>query len=339
MPLRYLESHLSHLIRKNMIVNRQTFFKAQQKLQNIPFNQTEEWFDKCGYNENDCRFFIDDFNDPQIGCWGAVFKRRFIGEHLIIAGESYLDTITTHHLRDFYADLISCGFSIIEITAFQFYNTKFEIGIRRAGFLRPMIANLSPLTIVIPTTGNRKTHKIWNRNIRFAKDAHLTFRFIESPTIQDSEVFCSLFSELKSVKNLKYSLTPESLIKLFLLGRYKLFFVYNETGKPVAGRIVYVSGRNAFDVHAANSNESRDCGASYYIIDEIIMYLKSIGIQTFDYGMISPSNNEMDDIYRAKSYSGGIPTLYNGQWAYYKSKISEYLLSGYFYLYAKRGRY
>lgn len=328
-----------HLIRKNMIVNRQTFFISQKKLQNIPFNQTEEWFVKCGYKESDCMFFIDDSNDPQIGSWGAVFKRRFIGEHLIIAGESYMDTITTHHLRDFYADIISCGFSIIEITAFQFYDTKFEIGIRRAGFLRPMIATLSPLTIVLPTTGDRKTHKIWNRNIRFATNAHLSFMCIESPTINDSEVFCRLFNELKSVKNLNYSLTPESLFKLFLVGRYKLFFVYNEIGKPIAGRIVYVAGSNAFDVHAANSIESRDCGASYYIIDKILVYLNSLGIQAFDYGMISPSNNEMDDIYRAKSYSGGNATLYNGQWVYYKSIIWEYLLSGYFYLYLKRRRY
>jgi hypothetical protein len=322
-----------------MIVNRQTFFLSQQKLQNIPFNQTEEWFDKCGYNENLCRFFVDDISDPQIGCWGAVFKRRFIGEHLIIAGESYLDTITTHHLRDFYSDIKSCGFSIIEITAFQFYDTKYEIGIRRAGFLRPMIANLSPLTIVIPSSEGRKTHKIWNRNIRFATNAHLTFKFIEKPLIQDAEIFCNLFNELKSAKNLNYSLNPESLIKLFLTGRYQLFFVYNDTGIPIAGRIVYISGKNSFDVHAANSIQSRDCGASYFIIDEILKYLGSIGVHNFDYGMISPSNNEMDDIYRAKSYSGGIPKLYNGQWVFYKSKILEYLINGYFYLYVKRGRY
>jgi hypothetical protein len=55
--------------------------------------------------------------------------------------------------------------------------------------------------------------------------------------------------------------------------------------------------------------------------------------------MISPSNNEMDDIYRAKSYSGGVPTLYNGQWVYYKSKIIEYLVAGLMYLIKHSSRY
>ncbi|MEI7661394.1 MAG: hypothetical protein WCK34_04320, partial [Bacteroidota bacterium] len=202
-----------------------------------------------------------------------------------------------------------------------------------------MIANLCQLTIVIPTSGERKTHKIWNRNIRFSTNAHLTFKCIENPTVGDAEVFCNIFNELKTAKNLNYSLIPESVIQLFRADRYKLFFVYNESGNPIAGRIVYISENDSFDVHAANSNESRECGASYYIIDEILVYLKSLGIQAFDYGMISPSSNEMDDVYRAKSYSGGIPEIYNGQWVFYKSKILEYLINGYFYLISQNRRY
>jgi hypothetical protein len=242
-------------------------------------------------------------------------------------------------LRDFYSEIISNNYSIIDITSFQFYNTKFEIGIRRSGFLRPMIANLSPLTIIIPTFEEMKTQKIWNRNIRFANNSKLTFKCIEAPTLQDTEIFCNIFNELKHAKELKYDLTPEYLLQLFKFNRYKLFFVYNNQGKPIAGRIIYLHKENSFDVHAANSNEARDSGAAYFIINEIILYLKNIGVSIFDYGMISPSNNEMDDIYRAKSYSGGVPTLYNGQWVYYKSKIIEYLVAGLMYLIKHSSRY
>lgn len=322
-----------------MIVTKQEFFKAQQKLQNIPFNQTEEWFEKCCFEEANCRFFIDDLSNPHIGCWGIVFKRKFIGEHLIISGESYKNIITSHHIRDFYSKIISCGFEIVEITSLQFYDTKFEIGIRRSGFLRPMIANLSPLTIVISTFENRKTHKIWNKNIRLAKEAMLTFECIESPTIEHTEIFCKMFEELKSAKKLNYNFNAQDLLKLFQRNKYKLFFTYNKDKVPVAGRIIYCTDELAYDVHAANTTDSRNSGAAYYIINEIINYLKTVGISNFDYGMISPCNNEMDNVYRSKSYSGGTPTLYNGQWVFYRSKVLEYLIKGYLYFFMKSSRY
>jgi hypothetical protein len=322
-----------------MIVSRQDFFKAQQRLQNIPFNQTEEWFEKCGFLEDNCRFFMDDLSNPNIGCWGSVYKRKFIGEHIIIDGECYMNSITSHHMRGFYKDIISCGFSIIEMSSTQFYDTKYEIGVRRAGFLRPMVTRLSPLTIAISTSDIRKTHKTWNRNVRLSTNANLTFKYVENPTNEDLEIFCNIFQELRTLKNLSYTLTANSMANFFSSNRYKLFFVYNEKGKPICGRIVYVFGKDSYDVHAANSIEARDFGAAYYIIDEILKYLESIGVKTFDYGRIPPSNNEMDEIYRAKSYSGGTPTLYNGQWVFYKSKALEYLLNGYFYFLRKTSRY
>jgi hypothetical protein len=322
-----------------MIVSKQDFFKAQVRLQNIPFNQTEEWFDKCGFREVNCLFFIDDLSDPQIGLWGSVYKRKFIGNHLKIYGESYNDAITSHHLRDFFIKLTSFDYKIIEIASFNFYSLKFEIGIRRAGFLRPMLANLSPLTLVINPFETRKVHKTWNKNIRLAREANLSFKLVESPTLDDTIIFCKIFDELKFTKKLSYSLEANSLIKLFEKNNYKLFFVYDRNFTPIAGRIVYCADKVAFDVHAANTNISRNLGAAYYIIDEIIIYLKEINIKTFDYGMISPSNNEMDDIYRAKSYSGGIPALYNGQWVYCKSKILEYLFNGYLYFISKISRF
>lgn len=322
-----------------MIVSRDDFFKAQQRLQNIPFNQTEEWFEKCGFLEENCRFFIDDLSNPHIGCWGSVYKRKFIGEHLKIYGESYNDIITAHHMRDFFLKLTCYTYNIIEIASFNFYDTKFEIGIRRAGFLRPMVSNLSPLTLVLHPFETRKVHKTWNKNIRLSSEANLSFKFVESPTLDDTITFCNIFEELKFTKKLNYSLEANSLLKLFNQNNYKLFFVYDQNKTPIAGRIVYCTSKVGFDVHAANTNKSRDSGAAYYIIDEILLFLKEINVKTFDYGMISPCNNEMDDIYRAKSYSGGTPTLYNGQWVHYKSKKLEYLLNGYFYFIAKISRF
>jgi len=330
---------LSSLTKKNMIVSKQEFFKAQQRLENIPFNQTEEWFEKCGFNESHCLFFIDDLSNPHIGCWGLIFNRKFIGKQLTISGESYKNIITSHNIRDFYLKIISYGYNIIEITSLQFHDIKFEIGIRRSGFLRPMISTLSPLTLAISTSENRKTHKTWNKNLRLAVTANLTFKCIENPTIEEIKIFCDIFEELQELKKLDYSLSVNSMINFFNSGKYKLFFVCNKEGKPICGRIIYVYGKNSYDVHAANSEEARETGAAYFIIDEIIKYLYTCGVENFDYGMIAPSSNDMDQVYRAKSYSGGVAKLYNGQWVYYKSKKIEYLINGYFYFFKKSARF
>lgn len=322
-----------------MIVSRQEFFKAQQKLKNIPYSQTEEWLDRCGYNDYSCKFFIDDLHDPQIGFWGVVFKRKIIGEHLIVSGESYLDRITSRHLKEFYREVIDYGFNIIEISSTNFYDVKYEIGIRRAGFLRPLVSELSPLTIVINTKEDRKTDKDWKRNVRKATVAELKFQHIEKPSFYDLEIFCNMFLELKEKKDINYSLSVESLMKLFKSGYYKLFFVFDKNNSPIAGRIVYVRGKYSYDVHASNSNRAREYGAAYYIIDMIVLFLKQIGVESFDYGMISPSATTMDSIYVSKSYSGGTPTLYNGQWVFYRSKVLEYLIKGYLYFFMKSSRY
>ena len=322
-----------------MIVDRQIFFKSQQKLQHIPYSQTEEWLEKCGYLDINCKFFIDNLDDPQIGFWGIVFKRKFIGEHLIVTGESYLDKITSKHIKNFFLEVINSNFAIIEISSTNFYDIKYEIGIRRAGFLRPLVSNLSHLTLVIKKQKERKTDKDWRRNLRKADKADLTFKHIEKPSINDLEIFCKLFLELKEKKDISYSLSSKSLFKLFKAENYKLFFVYDNKFNPIAGRIVYVSLGSSFDVHASNSNKARETGAAYYIIEMIILYLKEIGVDSFDYGMIPPSATKMDSIYVSKSYSGGSPTLYNSQWVFFKSKILEYIINGYFYLFKENSRY
>lgn len=322
-----------------MIVSRKDFFIAQSKLDNIPFNQTSEWFEKSAFQEDDALFFIDDLSNPQIGCWGILYNRRFIGKHLIISGESYKNNITSHHIRDFYLQINATDFSIIEITSLQFYEAKYEIGIRRAGFLRPMIANLSSLTICISTIEARKTHKTWNRNIRLANEAKLKFKCVENPTLNDMKIFCEIFQELKMEKKLDYNLNSNLLHKLFVNDKFKLFFIYDLNDRPISGRIIYVRDKFAYDVHAANSVNSRNTGSAYFIIDEILVYLKDKDYRIFDYGMISPCNSDMDDVYRAKSYSGGNVKLYNGQWVKYKNKFIEYFLTGYFYIVKNKIRF
>ena len=322
-----------------MIVNKCHFFRAQRKLEIIPYNQTEEWFDKCGNKEENCFFFIDNMEDPQIGFWGVVFARKFIGRHLIISGDCYTHGITIKRIREFYREVINLGFEIIELSSTNLYDISYEIGIRRAGFLRPLISVFSPLTIVINPQQERVVARHWRRNTKKCTDLNLRFEHIENPSYLETREFCRMFEELKEIKNLNYSLSVDSLMKLFETRKYLLFFIYDQKDIPVAGRIIYVNSNCSFDVHAANTNLARELGAAYYIIDMIVLFLKNRGIEHFDYGMISPSSTNMDAIYISKSHSGGTPALYNGQWVFYRSKVIEYLISGYFYFFKKNSRY
>ena len=104
------------------------------------------------------------------------------------------------------------------------------------------------------------------------------------------------------------------------MGLKKLFFAIGENKHHLSARVVYITKKIAYDVYAANSDEGIKSGAAYYIQEKILYYLKQNGVEIFDYGRIPPSNDEMNNIYVAKSYSGGVPMQYNGQWIFNKSR-------------------
>lgn len=80
-------------------------------------------------------------------------------------------------------------------------------------------------------------------------------------------------------------------------------------------------------MYAANSDEAISVGAAYMIQEEIFQYFKEQGFDRFDYGRISPSNGKMDNIYIAKSYSGGRPIGYNGEWEFCNKQWRAYFYS------------
>ena len=68
-------------------------------------------------------------------------------------------------------------------------------------------------------------------------------------------------------------------------------------------------------------------GAAYLIQEGIFQYFKEQGYEKFDYGRIPPSDGKMDNIYIAKSYSGGRPIGYNGAWEYCNKLWRAYFYS------------
>jgi hypothetical protein len=122
-------------------------------------------------------------------------------------------------------------------------------------------------------------------------------------------------------------------------GEFFLSLVRNAEGKPLCGRMTYLRAGHAYDVYAANSDESLTTGAVYQNQQQLLEYLKAIGATDFDYGRIPPGRDTMDNIYVAKSYSGGHPVLYNGEWEYNKSNAINWFYSMYRYCLHKAKRY
>ncbi|WP_411812263.1 hypothetical protein ACLB9Y_03520 [Chryseobacterium scophthalmum] len=318
-----------------MIIDRQKFFNIQKSFPDVPFNQTEVWLETTGGIENTV-FFIDREDNPQLCCWGKVFDRRFIGAHLLIDGLS-TNTSNIKYIRDFFQKIVSHGYSIIEVSDIGYYNSNFEIGIRQAGFIRPTLS-LSPLTLLVKLQNNFEFHRNWRRNVSKATTNNVNFKVVDKPTIQDCEGFSALFNQLKKRKGLGFNVDPKLLYKLLDSEEYKLFFAIGENNQYLSARVIYITTKLAYDVYAANSDEGIRNGAAYYIQENILYYLKQNGVEAFDYGRIPPSADEMNNIYVAKSYSGGVPMLYNGQWIFNKSRMID-LIYNLLKYYRKQRRY
>lgn len=318
-----------------MIIDRHKFFNIQKSFSNVPFNQTEAWLETTGGIENSV-FFIDREDNPQLCCWGRVFNRKFIGVHLLIDGLS-AKTSNIKYIRDFFQNVVSNGYTIIEVSDIGCYNSNFEIGIRQAGFVRPLL-NLCPLTILVELQEDFKFHRNWKRNVSKAIANNINFKVVDKPTIQDCKVFSSLFNQLKFRKGLSFNIEPETLYNLLVSDEFKLFFTKGENNQTFSARVVYITKKLAYDVYAANSDEGIRNGAAYYIQENILYYLKENGVEAFDYGRIPPSADEMNNIYIAKSYSGGVPMQYNGQWVFNKSKMIDFIYNLFKY-YKKQRRY
>lgn len=308
-----------------MIIGREVFFSFQAKLDYIPFSQTEEWLDSnyANYKEN-IVYFIDSLEKPRITCFGICLKKRFIGEKLMIDGISFSKEVSSDNIREFFKSIIDMEYSMITLSDIHEYSPEFEVGYRRAGFVRPLALSLCPMSMIVELQRPFSFHRNWKRNVKKSKDIGNQFHIIESPTLNETEDFIKLFNQLKQRKSLGFSLNAEQLM-ILLKGNYKLFYLNDNENKKIAGRIVYVKGKLVYDVYAANSNEAIKTGASYHLQEGVLNYYRELGYEEFDYGRISPSADAMDNIYMSKSYSGGRPISYNGEWYYGKSLLINYI--------------
>lgn len=321
-----------------MKVNKDIFFEIISKFEIVPFLQSKGWFESVNFQN--IEFLVDSDTDPNIGCWGIVTNHRLIGKKIIIDSYCHKSSISPKQITKFFAELIDSGeYDSVYLSDIEEANANIQIALRRGGFIRPLALRLCPMSIMVDTTTDFKFHRNWRRQVTKSVDSGNRFEIHTDPSDQILEVFVNLFNELKDRKSLGFGLSVEGLRNLLSSKDFFLSLVVKPDSTPLCGRVTYLRNKHAYDVYAANSNEALSSGAVYQNQQELFEYLKSIGTLDFDYGRIPPGRDSMDNIYVAKSYSGGRPILYNGEWEYVKSNKMNWLYSLYRYCIRKAKRY
>ncbi len=315
------------------------FFGLQSAFAEVPFTQSEAWYNYLKAQGKRITFFSDDSINPSIMTWGIAEKIPLSKKKILrIEGECCHD-FSADSVRDFYGKLEALPYVGIELNSNTFYQVDFEINLRRAGFVRPLGSFSCPLTIVIDLEKTIDYNRNWKRNVKTAEKEQLVISELQQPARKEVEQIVSLFGEMAELKNLGYSLSASALMELVQSNTIRTFMAYTSSNEPLAARIVFVSNGFASDVIAANSNRARECGAVFLLMQHIFETLGSEQIKAFDFSRIPPSTHASDSVYLFKNATRGKKMQYNGEWVRYKRKRTELMVFVYKWLKLKKQRY
>jgi hypothetical protein len=302
------------------------FFSLQTQFSSVPYTLSHKWYNYLISKGEKFVFYADHENTPNITIMGKVKKIPLIGNILRIQGELISENVSDKLITDFYKNLIQLPYQAIEINSINVYSISYEIGVRRAGFIRPLYLLSCPLSIVINLTNPIEYNLNWKKNYKRAIKSELEFYEYPQPKYSDLLEFSKVFKEMATRTKIGYNLEVGPLIELIDGKSFRYFGARSKEGNLVAGRIIYVNANTSYDIYAASSNIPKNNGASYFLVQSIMEKLSGEGIQKFDFGQIPPSSKPIDGIYYFKNCVKGTKVQYCGEWAFYKSQLKEYIM-------------
>lgn len=319
--------------------DKEYFFRNQKKMTIIPFSQSEAWYNYMISKQKKIALFIDNNDNPNLFTWGIEEKTPLSNKKIIrFEGESY-NIINDKLITEFYSKLCQLDYLAIEINSNNRYYIDFEIGIRRAGFLRPIASFNCPLTLEINFKNDIIYNRNWKRNYKLAVKNNLIFEEVKNLEEIHFEQIEKMFYEMSILKSLNYKIQKKELKALLTSNFIRTFFVYDKTMQPLASRIIYYDKNLSADVIAANSNKAREFGATFFIIQNILELLKKEEVKCFDFSRIAPSTNDSDNVYLFKNSIESEKVQYNGEWSFYKNKTMELAMFFYKIFKLKKQRY
>lgn len=322
------------------ICNSEDFFRYQKLLKVIPFTQSEAWYAMAVAKGATVRFFIDAKANTSLAIWGLESKVPLFNSIIFrVSGEAIAEALDEKTVQAFYNTLASL-FKAIEIDSNTKYNVEMEVGLRRAGYKRPIGVFSCPLTLENNLVAEQSRNRRWKRSVKLAQKANLVVKELSNPDNTHINDFVAMFQEMSKTKEMTHVVSFEEISSLLAHNSIKLYAIATPKEEVLAYRLVQVHNDYAYDIFAANSNKSREYrGATYLLIEQLFKSLKEEGVKYFDFGRIPPSKHSTDKIYEFKIGARGEKVQYNGEWVNYKSFTIEILVFFYKYFKLKKQRY
>jgi len=226
-----------------------------------------------------------------------VKKVKFIGDVLDLQGPIFNSNVSVKQLHKFLDKIKNLSYKGIFINSSIEYSTVFEIACRKANFKRPIGQVGTSLTILV-NLNDFNPDRNWKRNFKKAENA--------------------------KTKNLGYALKAEEINCLVNVENIFTCFLYKD-GVPIASRVISVEKNISYDIYACNSLESRNNGATHFLMQNIFEHLKEIGVKYFDFSRIPVGKKGANGVYDFKNSTRGDVVQYNGEWVYFKNMKLRHL--------------
>lgn len=295
-------------------VSKDIFYSTVQTWEDVPFSQTEGWvLMQSGGNADSIRYYLDE----QIGC--AAHVKRCMGRTLLI-----IDTECLRYkqakpaiISRFYEALTRTGADMIEVNSRRIYMPAFEVGIRQAGFLRPVGSFSYALTNIIDLTQPLAFNENWRRNIKQSNALGLTLQRINRPEDCDIRDFMRLYREMCTNKRLAIPFTEHTLRLLLSDEHFHLCFICR--GDERLSAIIYhQAAKHAGLLYAANGHTANEQHAGFQLYKQLLETLAKEGIQTFDMEKMGASTHSTNAVFLFKQGIRGSLLPLCGEWSWYK---------------------
>lgn len=301
-------------------VSKDIFYNAIETFEWVSYTQT------LAYNlsivlENTLHWYLDDEKNPQIGCVG--YERHKLGlSMLCIKGECLQKegSIDRKKYAEFYQALHETGFDIYEINLDTHYSEDAEIALRTAGWLRPIGLFSTTLSKIIPTNQAPEYDRRWKRNLQKVHSENLKIEIKAKLNSSDIEDFVTHYQALTLRKGFHDNLNIESLQILSHDPQFKLISIRTLEDRMLAACIFYEHPHAPYPLYLFATPEGRELSATYLLNEQLVSYLATKGITSFDIGRLSPATHKKNNIFLFKDGIGGEYVQYLGEWQWCKSR-------------------
>ncbi len=314
------------------VVDKNTFFEITQNFLLVPFTQARGYYEMHALSGVErIKFFVNDIENPTIACFGH--EKRFFGKKLLlIEGECYADKPDVESekkahryftaLREFYSELKSTVYDMIEIQSSAAYDFRYETALRQAGFLRPVGQFSMPTTKIIDLTSEIVYDENWRRFVRKSLQNDLKIEILDEVDQKDCADFVQLQNDLNKRKKLSVGFSAAQIQALCNDKSFQMFFTLYG-GQRITALIVH-KDEHRKHVHlnnVASNTIALRTSASFFIYSSVINYLKEAGYKSFDLEKLVPAQDGINSVFKFKDGINGKYEVLNGEWSWYKKKF------------------